>query len=206
MSLPGNLNSALAAAMNGWLGLDPASQARLSTLEGRVIALHLRILETTVMLRVDNGRMAVVDAPDLQPDTVLHGTPLGMLQLGLGSDTANTLFSGEVEITGDVEAGQAFKAVLDDMDIDWEEQLSRLTGDVVAHQLGNLARRTGDWLRHGRDTLQHDVGEYLQEEARVLPSRIEIENFNIDVSDLAMAVERLEARLKRLQSSGSDRP
>ena len=206
MSLPGNLNSALAAAMNGWLGLDPASQARLSGLEGRVIALHLRILETTVTLRVDSGRMAVVDEPDLQPDTVLHGTPLGMLQLGLGGDTANTLFSGKVEITGDVETGQAFKAVLDDMDIDWEEQLSRLTGDVVAHQLGNLARRTGNWLRHGRDTLQHDVGEYLQEEARVLPSRIEIENFNSDVSDLAMAVERLEARLHRLQRSGSDRP
>jgi ubiquinone biosynthesis protein UbiJ len=206
MSLPGNLNSVLAAAMNAWLGLDPAAQARLSTLEGRVIALHLRILETTVILRVENGRIAVVDEPDQQPDTVLHGTPLGMLQLGLGGDTANTLFSGEVEITGDVETGQAFKAVLDDMDIDWEEQLSRLTGDIVAHQLGNLARRAGDWLHHGRDTLQHDLGEYLQEEARVLPSRIEIENFNSDVSDLAMAVERLEARLQRLQRGGSDRP
>jgi ubiquinone biosynthesis protein UbiJ len=206
MTAPVNPDSILAAAMNGWLGLDPAAQARLSTLEGRVIALHLRILETTVTLRVDNGRMAAVDEPGLQPDTVLHGTPLGMLQLGLGGDTANTLFSGEVEITGDVETGQAFKAVLDDMDIDWEEQLSRLTGDVVAHQLGNLARRAGDWLRHGRETLQHDVGEYLQEEARVLPSRIEIENFISDVSDLAMAVERLEARLQRLQRGGSDRP
>ena len=31
MSLPGNLNSVLAAAMNGWLGLDPASQALIES-------------------------------------------------------------------------------------------------------------------------------------------------------------------------------
>jgi ubiquinone biosynthesis protein UbiJ len=122
-----------------------------------------------------------------------------MLQLGIGTDTARTLFSGDVDITGDVETGQAFKSILDEMDIDWEEQLSRVTGDVVAHQLGNLARRAGEWLRHGGTTLQQDIGEYLQEESRVLPSRIEIENFIADVGNTAMAVERLEARLQRLR-------
>ena len=202
MTAPAGLNAALAAAINGWLGLDPAARSRLSVIDGRIIALHLQVLEQTVMLRVNGDRINVVHAPDLQPDTVLHGTPLGMLQLGLGSDTAGTLFSGEVEITGDVETGQAFKAILDEMDIDWEEQLSRVTGDVLAHQLGNLARRAGDTLHHGRTTLQQDVGEYLQEESRVLPSRIEIENFIADVSSTAMAVERLEARLQRLQRNG----
>jgi ubiquinone biosynthesis protein UbiJ len=202
MSASATLDGALASAINGWLGLDPAARGRLSGLEGRIIALHLRIPELTVMLRVTEGRIAVVHGEDLQPDTVLHGTPLGMLQLGLGSDSAGTLFSGDVEITGDVETGQAFKAILDEMDIDWEEQLSHLTGDVIAHQLGNLARKTGEWLRHGRETLQADVGEYLQEESRVLPSRIEIENFIADAGTTALDVERLEARVRRLRRDG----
>lgn len=205
MTAPAALDSALATAINGWLGLDPATRARLSALDGRIIALHLRIPEITVMLRVADGRIDVVRDPDLQPDTVLHGTPLGMARLGLGSDTAGTLFSGEVEITGDIETGQAFRAILDGMDIDWEEQVSRVTGDVVAHQLGNLARKAGAWLRHGGQTLEQDIGEYLQEESRVLPSRIEIENFIEDVGTTAMAVERLEARLQRLRRGG-DRP
>lgn len=199
MTSSAGLNTALAAAINGWLGLDPATRARLPELDGRIIALHLRIIEMTVMLRVDRDRITVADEPDLQADTVLHGTPLGMAQLGLGTDTARTLFSGDVEITGDVETGQAFKAILDEMDIDWEEQLSRVTGDVIAHQLGNLARRAGEWLHHGGTTLQQDIGEYLQEESRVLPSRIEIENYIADVDNTAMAVERLEARLQRLR-------
>ena len=205
MTASGALDTALATAINGWLGLDPAARADLAALDGRIIALHLRIVELTVTLRVDKDRIAVVHEPGMQPDTVLHGTPLGMARLGLGSDTAGTLFSGDVEITGDIETGQAFRAILDGMDIDWEEQASRITGDVVAHQLGNLARKTGDWLRHGRQTLEQDVGEYLQEESRVLPSRIEIENFIADVGTTAMAVERLEARLQRLRRRG-DRP
>jgi len=99
-----------------------------------------------------------------------------------------------------VETGQAFKAILDEMDIDWEEQLSRLTGDTIAHQLGNTARRAAGVLRHGRRTLERDLGEYLQEELRVLPTRIETENFSADVSRLGMDTDRLAARIRRLQT------
>jgi ubiquinone biosynthesis protein UbiJ len=44
------------------------------------------------------------------------------------------------------------------------------------------------------------LGEYLQEELRVLPSRIETENFSADVTRISMDVDRLTARLKRLQT------
>ena len=94
--------------------------------------------------------------------------------------------------------------ILDELDIDWEEQLSRLTGDVVAHQLGNLARRGRHVLRHGLNTLEQDIGEYLQEELRVLPTRIETENFSSDVTRISMDVERLAARVKRLQAAHRD--
>lgn len=201
MKIPENLASGLAAAMNGWLGLDPEVRGRLRELDGRVIALQLRGINLTLVLRVDNDRIRMLHDTVEEADTVLRGTPLGMARLGLGRDTAGTLFSGAVEIHGDVETGQAFKAILDEMQIDWEEQLSRLTGDVIAHQAGNIARRTGAWLRHGRHTLEHDISEYLQEELRVLPTRIEIDNFIDAVSRTGMAVDRLEARLKRLQDA-----
>ena len=92
------------------------------------------------------------------------------------------------------------------MDIDWEEQLSKLTGDVIAHQLGNGARRIGTLLKHGRRTLQQDIGEYLQEELRVLPSRIETENFSSDVTRLSIDADRLAARIRRLQDTSATRP
>ena len=117
-------------------------------------------------------------------------------------NTGKTLFSGDVTITGDVETGQAFKAILDDMDIDWEEQLARLTGDVIAHQAGNMARRTRRVLRHGKAALEQDLGEYLREELRVLPARIEVENFSADVDRIRADTDRLAARIRRLQKTG----
>jgi ubiquinone biosynthesis protein UbiJ len=201
MKLPAVLASNLESAFNRYLAMDPDAGARLEPLDGRTIVLELRGLELVICLRIETGHIVVLQEPGTAPDTTLRGTPLGFARLGFGGDTADTLFSGDVRISGDVETGQAFKAVLDELDIDWEEQLAGITGDITAHQLGNVARSAGKWLRQGRATLEQDLGEYLQEELRVVPTRIEIENFIGDVDRLRMDLERAEARIHRLQAT-----
>ena len=200
MQLPASAISGLEAVINRYLRLDPAIGPRLATLSGRCIGIELRGLDLTLYVFPDEHGIQLRDRVDDEPDTVLRGTPLGMARLGLGGNTEKTLFSGDVLIEGDVETGQAFKAILDGLDIDWEEQLSRLTGDVVAHQLGNVARRGHRAFRLGLGTLEKDIGEYLQEELRVLPTRIETENFSADVTRISMDADRLSARLKRLRT------
>ena len=199
MKLGAGISRGLEAALNRYLRLDPTAGTRLAGLEGRVIALELRGLDLMLAFRVQGQGIAIIDEPDRKPDTVLRGTPLGIARLGLGrGNTTGTLFSG------DVETGQAFKAVLDAIDIDWEEQLSRFTGDMLAHRLGNAARHAGSWLGHARLTLEQDLSEYLQEELRVVPTRIEIENLIEDIGRLGMDTDRLEARLRRLLAARSD--
>jgi ubiquinone biosynthesis protein UbiJ len=193
------ISRSLESVFNRYLRLDPTAGDRLAGLDGRVIALELRGLDLMLVFRVQGRGIVFIDEPDRKPDTLLRGTPLGITRLGLGRGSATgALFSGDVEISGDVETGQAFKAVLDAVDIDWEEQLSRYTGDLLAHQMGNAARHAGRWLDHARLTLEQDLSEYLQEELRVVPTRIEIENLIEDIGRLGMDADRLEARLKRL--------
>jgi ubiquinone biosynthesis accessory factor UbiJ len=199
MKLSAGISRGLESAFNRYFHLDPTAGARLTGLDGRVIALELRGLDLMLVFRVQDQGIALIDDPDRKPDTVLRGTPLGIIRLGFGRGNATgTLFSGDVEISGDVETGQAFKAVLDAIEIDWEEQLARLTGDLLAHQMGNAARHTGRWLDHTRLTLEQDLSEYLQEELRVVPTRIEIENLIEDIGRLGMDTDRLEARLRRM--------
>lgn len=200
MQLPASAISGLEAVINRYLRLDPAIGSRLASLSGRCIGIELRGIDVTLYVFPDEHGIQLRDHIEGEPDTVLRGTPLGMVRLGIGGNTEKTLFSGDVLIEGDVETGQAFKAILDGLDIDWEEQLSRLTGDVVAHQLGNAARRGRRAFRLGLGTLEKDIGEYLQEELRVLPTRIETENFSADVTRISMDADRLGARLKRLQA------
>jgi len=200
ISLPASLLAGLEAALNRYLYLDPEATARMAALQPRSIAIELTPLQLTLYVVPAANGVQLRSQLETAPDTVLRGTPLGLAQLGLGSQGGKTLFSGSVAIEGDVETGQAFKAILDEMDIDWEEQLARLTGDVIAHQLGNTARRAAGVLGHARRTLERDIGEYLQEELRVLPTRIETENFSADVSRLGMDIDRLAARIRRLQT------
>jgi ubiquinone biosynthesis protein UbiJ len=198
-SLPASLLAGLEAALNRYLCLDPDAMARMAALQPRSIAIELTPLQLTLYMVPGENGVELRSHLETGPDTVLRGTPLGLAQLGLGSQSGKTLFSGSVTIEGDVETGQAFKAILDEMEIDWEEQLSRLTGDVIAHQMGNTARSAAGILKQGRRTLERDIGEYLQEELRVLPTRIETENFSADVARLGMDTDRLAARIRRLQ-------
>lgn len=204
MKLPDTAVTAFASAFNRYLRLDPEAGTRMASLEGRCIALEFRGLDLTLYVIPERDGVRLLQHTDNTPDTVLSGTPLGMAGLGLGRNTEQTLFSGAVVISGDVETGQAFKAILDAMEVDWEEQLSHLTGDVIAHQLGNAARHARRFLTRTRNTLEQNTGEYLKEELRVLPSRIETENFIAEVTRLAMDTDRLTARIRRLQATDQD--
>ena len=206
MKLPAAIISGFESAINRYLRLDPDAAARMAQLDGQCIALEFRGLDLTLFILPGEQGIRLKDKIEGEADTVLRGTPLGMAQLGLGGNTGKTLFSGDVKIDGNIETGQAFKAVLDEMDIDWEEQLSKLTGDFIAHQLGNATRHTGKILQHGRSILEQDISEYLQEELRVLPSHIETENFSANVSRIGMDMERLQARIKRLQNAPDSKP
>ncbi|MDH3979934.1 MAG: SCP2 sterol-binding domain-containing protein [Gammaproteobacteria bacterium] len=203
MKLPSGFRQTLEAALNRYLRLDPEATARMASLAGRCIAIELSGIDLTLFMLPDERGIRILENVDVEDgvDTTLHGTPLALARLGLGANTSKTLFSGDVTISGDVETGQAFKAILDDMDIDWEEQLSRLTGDIIAHQAGNVARRTRRVLSHGKVTLEQDLGDYLREELRVLPARVEVENFSADIDRIRTDTDRLAARIGRLQKT-----
>jgi ubiquinone biosynthesis protein UbiJ len=103
-----------------------------------------------------------------------------------------------VDIQGDTDTGEQFQDILSAVDWDWEEQLSRITGDVLAHQAGKLARKATLFIKNSRSTLQQDISEYLQEEVRLLPARIEVGYFLEEVDQLRADVDRLSARVDRL--------
>jgi ubiquinone biosynthesis protein UbiJ len=109
------------------------------------------------------------------------------------------VFEGRVRVEGDTALAQHFGTILADLDIDWEEQLSKLTGNIVAHEVGRVARTAAGYADRMRATLEQNLREYLQEEARVLPTRFEIREFLDAVDVLRDDVERLGARIERLQ-------
>ena len=191
--------AALEAGLNQVLKLDPETLERLGQLQGKVIAIELRGLSITLYMIPEQQGLNVFADYEGEPDTVLRGTPIAMLRMGAAQHAGDVLFAGDVEISGDVELGQQFRDILDGLDIDWEEHLSRITGDAVAHKVGNLVRGALDWGKKTADTLAQDSAEYLQEESRDLPNRYEVEEFLAQIDQLRSDVDRAEARITRLE-------
>lgn len=199
MKLPTLVLAGLEIALNRYLGLDEDTLARLAPLSGKLIAVELRGLGVTLHMVPHAGGIQLLGNYQGTPDTTISGTPITLARVGYGRDRG-ALFAGEVEIRGDVALGQRFEAVLQDIDIDWEEQLSHLVGDVAAHQVGRVVRDTLAWSAKSADSLGRDLGEYLQEESRQLPRREEVDAFLAAVDGLRDDVDRLEARVKRLHT------
>jgi ubiquinone biosynthesis protein UbiJ len=197
MSTPALLTAALESAFDLYLKQDPDALKRCPALQDNVIAVNFTGTDFTLYFLPDAEGIKVLTHYEGEPDTLLRGTPAGFARLALEA-REDALFHGAVEISGDTETGQQFQDLLTGVDWDWEEQLSKLTGDTIAHQVGELARKGRQWLTGSSETLQQDLTEYLQEEARLLPTRTELNLFLDEVDQLRSDTDRLSARVERL--------
>jgi ubiquinone biosynthesis protein UbiJ len=198
LQIPDAAVAGLEQALNRYLALDPEGAGRLARLHGRVICIEIAGFGARLYLVPGARGIQAFGTYAGEPDCVLRGPPLALVRIGLTQRKEDQLFSGEVQVTGDTHLAQEFGRLIASIEVDWEEQLSRLIGDPAAHQIGSAARATRRWGSRSTDTLAQDLKEYLQEEGRLLPTRYEVQAFLDDVDTLRDDVERLAARVERI--------
>lgn len=199
MVLPLMATAALEKALNQCLHMDPESLAQVTALEGKVIALEISGLGCLVYLVPTATGLRVQGVFEGEPDVTMRGGPFSLARLGMSEHPAE-VFGHGVEMTGDALLGRKVQRILDGLQLDWEEQLSHVGGDVVARQVGNTVRGLRDWGRNTVDTLGRDVAEYFQEESRDLVVKAELAPFLDGVDTLRVDVDRLSQQVKRLQA------
>ena len=197
--LPTPLVVIFEAALNRYLALDPDSQHQLAALSGKAVAIELTDLGWEWVLLAETDTLRVHSTYEGPVAARLRGSSSALLHMGAGAGSRTAFSSGTVEFNGDVELGQRIKALFDDIEIDWEEQLSKVTGDVVAHNIGHAVRRTRAWGKQTLNTLGQDFAEYQQEEARNLPAANEVAEFLSAVDTLRDDTARVSQRITRLQ-------
>lgn len=186
--------------LNGYINLDPESSKNLEKLAGKIIAVELPFFKFYYAPSKTHIRLlAECHTP---ADVTLQGSPLDFLRY-TGSEKDNAAFvTSGIKVTGNTEVAQDFKDLFAKIDIDWEEKLSHVTGDIVAHQIGNFFRAINAWAKQSSDTLKQDLSEYVHEEIRLFPAAEELQLFYKDVDHLRNSVERIDARIKKLHEQG----
>jgi ubiquinone biosynthesis accessory factor UbiJ len=193
---------ALETALNHALSLDADISTKMGCLEDKTLKVIISPLDVYFFMHIKDGKFHLKEAISYLPDTTIHSTPLGLIRLSLlPASKARSLFNDSIRLTGDVETGQQVKQLFDSLEIDWEGHLARFTGDVIAHQIGSMFRSTKAFTAHFHDSMRKNTTEYVQEELRILPTALELKNFYEDIDALALAVERLAARVRILSES-----
>lgn len=189
----------LESILNRNIAGSAAARSLCKRLAGKVLALRFTGLPLSIVFRSDGERMTLDTVQPQAASATLSGTPLSFMQLA-GATPEAALRTGAVHIEGDAEVAQTFSELLKAARPDLEEELSRVVGDVTAHQIGNVARSVLAFGRRASDTFAQNVAEYLQEEGRDLPTRVEADEFIVGVDKLRDDAERLEARLSLLEA------
>jgi ubiquinone biosynthesis accessory factor UbiJ len=206
MAIKPFLTIALESALNHYLKLDVDIGELLSPLAGKVIELTVEPFGETLYLCPTANAVQILDAYPNPPDTRISGSLWSLGLMGISSKPMRSVFSGEVKIEGDMSTGRRFQELFDKLDIDLEEKLSQFTGDVIAHQIGNLFRRGSRWTRQSFRTFELNLSEFLQEETRDLPAGPEAEIFYRHVDELRADFDRLRCRIERLESALAQNP
>ena len=192
------------AIINRNIAASARARGLLAQIAGRSI--EIRVTATPFRVRVTAGAegIAIASGGDAAADATIEGTPFTFARLATG-DAMQTLRAGGAQVSGDGEIAQTFQKLFEASRPDFEEELSRVTGDVAAHRLAGIARDAVAFGRRARDTLAQNAAEYLTEESRALPTRLEVDEFLGEVDRLREATDRLEARIGATERSRGGR-
>ncbi|RUO73691.1 ubiquinone biosynthesis accessory factor UbiJ [Idiomarina seosinensis] len=187
--------------VNELLERDPNSVSRLQKLHGKTLRFDIKELPFELTVAVDEHGIRLSTVADETADCWIQ-TELGVLpEL---KDTANLtrlIKANKLDIEGDPVLAQQLVSLIRDLDIDWETELAAKIGDTPAYWLSNLWQQSRDRAKQSFDSQQRWLAGAVIEEKKLLPARIEFEQFKQQLQQLRAHVERLE---RQLQNGASD--
>ena len=190
----------VASVLNRNIRTTTPARELCEKLDGTVVTIRVRNTALATWFIVSEDSLVLTTECDAEPDVVISGSLLTLARMA-GESGVSALRDGSLELTGDAHIADDFQRLLSYAKPDIEEELSGVVGDAAAHRLGEFARGVGNWSRDARSTMGANIREYLQEEGRDAPSRYEVDRFTDNVNTLRDDVDRLEARIKRLQDN-----
>lgn len=190
-------------ALNGLLGFDAATPARLQNLQGKTLAVHVSQPRFVVYIGVTNKGLHLSSVFDGEPDASLHGSIPALLKLLAKGSGITNLHASDVELRGNTGFVQQLQSLLLHLDIDWEFQLSRIIGNLPTSLISSGVNQAAAFAKQSGSRLRQNLQDYLAEESDLLPRAHELEAHYAAINELVLRVDRLQARLD-LHTSGKN--
>ncbi|HEU0277535.1 MAG TPA: SCP2 sterol-binding domain-containing protein [Rhodanobacteraceae bacterium] len=193
---------ALTLALNRLVALDPETRGAIGKLEGRRIGVHLGGPEIAVAIAARHGTLQIEPPPGAGGDASandfeVNATPGALLAMALNG-AGGAPRAGKVEIAGDAELAQRVQKLARDYQPDFEAAFATVFGEVAGTAIARGLHDAVAWTREGARHFRDDAVDWLRDEAQLTVPAAEMETFLDGVDGLRERVERLAARVRRL--------
>ncbi|WP_286240261.1 ubiquinone biosynthesis accessory factor UbiJ [Neptuniibacter halophilus] len=186
--------------INQLLKRDPVTLGHLNHLSGKVIQIELTLPRLNLFLIPNADGIQLQSVFNDTPDATLSGSASDFLTLLSSRDKADAMFGKTIKISGDSALATRFQEIISDARIDWEAMLADIIGELPAHQVALYAAWKAQWYKNTGSSLLHNLDEYVREEARLIPTRPEVERFYSEIDELRERSDRISARVAALQA------
>ena len=192
------LLSAIELGLNRVLTLDSTALPRLARLHGRVIAVDCQAPALSLFVLADGEGLRLASHWAGDVDCRLRAPAASLLRLATTQNKTAVLHSPHVTLDGDSAALLELAGILQDLELDWEYELSRWLGPVASSLLGGHLRSRVGWAGQALGSLRLNLADYLSEESRSLVGQREADAQFAELDRLKLSLDRLDARIERL--------
>lgn len=186
------LKPLLTRLLNHLINQNIWAKEQLQPFGGKTVRFSIPPISATLTV-LENGSLAIAGDSALADASVTIPLPVAFRLLA-NDDAAATLATLE----GDTELAAALAKVLRGISWEYEEDLSKIIGDIPAHQLSEFGRKAVSEVKSQGLNLMQMLTEYWQEEQPVIAKKRHVETFNQAVDTLREDSERLEKRIEKL--------
>jgi ubiquinone biosynthesis protein UbiJ len=201
MGVPDVILAPVQAALDALVNARLKSRDQVKELDDKVVQVTLTGLPQndllTLYICAEGERLVLKNSFDGTPDAAIAGSIPAFLR-ALAKPGAT--LPDDIAAEGDTSLVRDLRDLLGGLQFDWEDRLSRVTGDPIAHGIGEFVRRSGRAAGYAGDRLLRDVAEYLREETRQVVSKAEVAGFVSGVHTVRDEVERFAARVAQFES------
>jgi ubiquinone biosynthesis protein UbiJ len=177
--------------LNQLLEREAWAREKLAPFAGEVVELRAPPLPAVRFTVLEGGRVEAGGGTATLTVQLKPGAPAALAR-------GEEHFMREVEVSGNARLAAEVLALARHLRWDFEEDLSRVIGDVAAHRVGEAARAFVAWQADAARRVAESFAGYATEAKRLLVRRAELEQLAGSVSALRDGVERLAKRIERL--------
>ncbi|MCY4265740.1 MAG: SCP2 sterol-binding domain-containing protein [Gammaproteobacteria bacterium] len=190
--------------INSLLLTDHYLLATLASYAGKTVSIKVINSPFVIQVRFEqNGlRLSAIAwyRHDQVPvDASIAGSAVTLAGLLLADQRQQPLVNDKLQIKGDAQLLMEIFTTMKRLDLQWEDLLEPILGDLGTQQLSRAVHSTESWARDSQRRMRDNIDDYLKQEISLLPHRQLFQQHQETLDLLRLQLDRLEARARILR-------